>query len=317
MMERQKTTVFAIGGNARKTAGIMKYMAMSGIFLSVLFCLLSAPVQANPQGGQVISGQATITQVPNYTEIKQTSNQAILHWDSFNINNGEHTQFIQPSADAIALNRILNGDISKIYGRLSANGKIMLLNPAGIIFGPNSKIDVAGLVATTADIKNDDFMNGRLHFTSSEDSPNAVIINQGEMTFKDGGLVALVAPSVQNDGVITVRLGRVHLGSGKEFTVDLFGDQLINFTVGSEITNPIVGLDGNILSDAVSNSGEIYADGGSVTLSAQVAENIVDNAINMSGLIRSATILEHTGEIILTGGDQGLVLISGVMRASC
>ena len=103
---------------------------------------------------------------------------------------------------------------------MKANGQVLLINGSGILFGPTSKVDVAGLVASTSDIRNDDFMAGRMKF----DLPGrrgATVVNQGDITVADSGLVALVAPGVENSGHIHARLGRVVLASGERFTIDM------------------------------------------------------------------------------------------------
>jgi len=288
-----------------KSVRSLLYVVTVGFLLSSI----SHPLLANPEGGNVVSGSATITHEPSYTEINQSTSKAAIDWQSFSIDKGEHTQFKQPNSDSLTLNRVIGKDLSRIFGRLSANGKIVLINQAGIVFGGGSKIDVGGLIATTADIRNEDFMAGKLHFRQGAfpEGGNVVIINDGDITVQDGGLVALVAPGVQNNGVIQARLGRVVLGSGNEFTVDLYGDQLINFVVDDGVPNtPIEG---------VSHTGEIYADGGSVVLSAASAGEVVDNIINMTGIIEANTVIEMEGEIILAGGNYGVVHVDGQLVA--
>src|SRR5258706_8796639 len=228
-----------------------------------------ATAWANPQGGTVRAGGATITTTPGRTEINQTSDRVIIDWQGFSIGANELTRFNQPSSGSAALNRVTGGDPSKILGQLQANGKILLINPNGILFGAGSKVDVAGLVATTANIANDDFMAKRLSF-SQPGNGNAAVVNRGTITVKEGGLVALVAPGVANEGVITARLGKVSLVSANRFTVDFHGDRLIQFAVDDKVTRQAVAADGTKLAAAVSNSGRIAANGGVVQMSANV-----------------------------------------------
>src|SRR5271154_4877860 len=102
---------------------------------------------ANPQGGSVAAGSANIVATaPGKLTVNQTSNQVIINWQGFSIAPGEITQFNQPSSTAAALNRVTSGDPSVILGELSANGRILLINPNGILFGAGSTVDVAGLV---------------------------------------------------------------------------------------------------------------------------------------------------------------------------
>ncbi len=149
--------------------------------LSALLGLGSASAFANPSGGQVVGGSASISSAGNEVTINQTSDKAIINWQSFSIDSHETTRFVQPSSSSIALNRITGQDPSRIFGALVANGNIFLVNPNGIIFGTNARIDVNGLVATTHDITNENFMAGNYKF----DIPgraDASIINQGSIT---------------------------------------------------------------------------------------------------------------------------------------
>src|SRR5271163_1089737 len=189
---------------------------------------LTAPLVgawANPQGGSVAGGSASIvTTAPGRLDINQTSSRVIINWQGFSIAPGEITNFNQPSASAVALNRVTGGDPSIILGQLSANGRILLINPNGVLFGAGSRVDVAGLIATTANLSDQDFQAGRLNFALPSSAPTASVVNRGTITVADGGLVALVAPGVANEGVIQARLGRVSLVSADRFTVDFHGD---------------------------------------------------------------------------------------------
>jgi filamentous hemagglutinin family protein len=270
---------------------------------------------ANPQGGQVVGGSATIT-TPSATEtvINQSTDKAIINWQQFNIQAGEVTRFNQPSSSSIMLNRVVGRDPSRIFGQLSSNGQIVLVNSNGVVFGPNSRIDVAALIATTNDISNADFMAGRMNF-NIPGVDGAQIINQGTINATEGGLVALVAPSVHNSGLITARLGKVVLAAGNTFTLDLYGDDLILFGADSKLTEQLKDVFGNPLSSAVANNGIIEANGGYVLLTADVAKNVVDNAINMEGIIKANSVEEKNGTIILTASE-GNISVSGELDAS-
>jgi filamentous hemagglutinin family protein len=160
---------------------------------------------ANPDGGTVVGGAATIVETsPSRLDILQTTDKAIIDWQSFSIGEAEHTNFSQPSIDSVTLNRVVGGDLSTIAGQLSANGYIVLINPNGVIFTSTSRIDVHGLIASTSDLGDDDFMDGRLDFSAAVDS-SSFVINRGQITAAEGGLVALVAPWVENSGVIAAR----------------------------------------------------------------------------------------------------------------
>ena len=168
---------------------------------------------ANPAGSDIIEGSVSIKESGKKIDIHQSTDKAIIEWQEFNIDVDEHTEFHQPSSSSLTLNRIKDESPSQILGKLSANGNVVLVNPNGVFFGKDSKVDVNSLIATTADIRNDDFMNNHLKFTK-EGKNNASIVNYGNITAKEAGLVGLVAPNVENHGVINAHLSKVALASG-------------------------------------------------------------------------------------------------------
>src|ERR1043166_5772327 len=117
--------------------------------LAALGLLLALNAPANPHGGNAVSGTVTITENGSLLDITASQN-AFIHWDSFNIGAGETTTFHQPSAASIVWNRINDPNPSQIYGHLNANGIVVLMNQSGFYFGPGSVVNAAGFVATTA-----------------------------------------------------------------------------------------------------------------------------------------------------------------------
>ncbi len=287
--------------------------AISGALAALLVTAsVTQPALANPQGGKVVSGQATIAPTsPTRLDIRQTSDKAIIEWRDFSIGANEHTHFQQPSAASVALNRVIEANPSHILGKLTANGQVWLVNPHGIHFGTQATVDVAGLVATTHDIANEDFMAGRYVFRAG-DTVLGSVVNEGTITAAEAGLVGLVAPHVVNRGIITARLGEVTLASGKEFVVDLYGDQMINLALDRPIDEAVV--DGETA--LVENEGAIFADGGYVQLTAAAARGIVDNLVDTSGVIQARSVEQRDGEIVLMGGEAGIVTASGTLDAS-
>lgn len=271
---------------------------------------------ANPQGANVVAGNVTIQQ-ENATKlgITQTSNKAIVDWQSFSIGANEHTQIYMPSANSVILNRVVGQDPSSILGRLTANGQVFLVNPNGIFFGKNAQIDVAGLVASTHNIRNEDFMAGKYLF-NIPGKPGASVINEGTIHISDTGIAAFVAPSVANRGVIVAKLGKVALASANGFTLDFTGDELLTFLVSDEVAQTAFDLEGNQLTSFVENAGRIEAQGGYVLLTAKAAENAVHSVINQSGFIEATSVGQQKGEIVLSGGAKGAVAVSGTLDAS-
>ncbi|MBF0561687.1 MAG: filamentous hemagglutinin N-terminal domain-containing protein, partial [Alphaproteobacteria bacterium] len=261
-----------------------KWTFRSILLASTALSLSAGPALALPQGGTVAGGNAAIAQTaPRTLTINQSSGNAIINWQSFNIAPGETTRFNQPSASSFTLNRITGGDPARILGTLSANGGVMIVDPNGVVFGPNSRVNVGSIVAATADIRNKDFMAGNYVF-ATPGNPNARIVNQGSVTIADKGLAAFVAPGVENAGAIVARLGKVSLASANIFTLDLYGDRLVNVAVSGQVLQQLTGLYGQpvlapVLAN-VQNSGQILADGGKVVLSANVAREAVNNVIS-------------------------------------
>lgn len=279
-------------------------------------CLIGT-VNANPVLDNVASGDVTVQQSGNVTQVQQNSQNAIVNWHSFNIGAGEHTHFQQPTGGVI-LNRIdPSQGASQIFGKLTATGKVILVNQAGIYFGSGATVNVGGLIASTSDISNANFLSGNYIFDKPS-SYSGSIINRGTIIAAQNGLVALVGTSVSNEGMIQANLGHVVLASGNKFTVDLAGDQLINFTVDEGATSAGVSpVDGSRLKNGVSNTGTLIANGGRILVSAKAASGILDKVVNMQGVAVAQSVSEKNGEIILAaeGGDAA-VYVGGTLDAS-
>ncbi len=279
--------------------------------LTVACVLVLRGAEANPKGGTVVGGQATISQAPGQTTIHQQSNKAIINWQGFDIGVGQTTKFIQPGSNSIALNRINSNKPSQIDGRLQANGRVWIINPSGVVFGPTAQVDVHGIVATTSDILDSNFMSGNYNFSIPSPDPNAAVINQGSISVGELGLAGLVAPHVRNEGTIVGTLGQVVLAGAPTFTLDFQGDGLIQFAATSEVMDAI-DPDGAL----VENTGTISADGGHVLLTAAAAAGVVNHVINTSGVIEARSVSQNRGEIVLHGGDEGIVTVSGRLDAT-
>lgn len=260
--------------------------------------LLPGLALANPSGGVVVGGSANIsTPSANQTLINQSSNAAVINWQQFDIGGNQMVQFVMPSSSSVVLNRIIGGSPAEIFGDLSANGRVFLIDPQGILFGRTASLDVGGLVASTMNISNQDFMSGNYVFSSGGGSGSGSgVINAGHISTADGGFVVLAGDYVKNSGVIQARMGQVVLASGSAMTMDLNGNGLISFAVNQATLAQKAGVD---------NTGQILADGGRVLMTADTARSLVSSAVNNSGLIQAQGIANHDGEIELTasGGD--------------
>jgi filamentous hemagglutinin family protein len=296
---------------------------------TALLALGLAPAAAGPEGGSVVGGAATIQgQGGPAVTVNQSSNSAIINWNTFNIGASESVRFNQPSSSSVALNRVTGGlGPSQIMGALTANGRIFLVNRDGILFGPGAVINTAGFLASTNDIRNADFMAGKYNF-NIPGRPDASIVNKGTITATSGGFAALVAPGVRNSGTITATLGTVALASGNSFTLDMYGDKLITLAVGDQIASKVIDVaSGRPLKSLVSNTrnGTLNANGGRVELTAAAARAVVDSVINTRGVIRADSIGHRNGMIVLAaatgaskpaGAPAQTIKISGTLSAA-
>lgn len=277
----------------------MRLKALLASTVLVPACFTAA--LANPLGSQVTGGSATVKgEGTAQVTVTQTTDRAIINWNTFNLGRGDTTRFIQPNGSSVTLNRVTgNSGASFIDGTISANGRVFLVNPDGILFGANSRINVGGFLATTNDIRNDDFMAGRYQFNIAG-RPDASVVNLGKITASSGGFAALVAPGVRNSGTITANLGVVSLAAGNQFTLDLYGDRLItlgvNDTVAAKVIDVGTGLPLNAL---IKNEGKLKANGGRVELTAATARQVLDAVINTSGVIEANSVGTKNGMIVL------------------
>jgi filamentous hemagglutinin family protein len=273
--------------------------------------LAATQALANPQGGHVVQGRATISSPnANTLDVKQTSEDAVINWQSFSIGAGQTTQFQQPNAAAVTLDRVTGANLSQIAGTLRANGTVILINQSGIVFSQGAQVDTGGLIATTADITKPNFASGHLAFNKPSRVPGAAVINRGTITVAQAGLAALVAPSVANAGVISATLGRVVLGGAKTFTADLYGDGLVSFDVTSRVAEAANSA------ALVSNSGQITADGGHILLTADAVDGIIGDLVEAGGTVQAHSVGGHAGNIAVQGQGSGIVSVTGTLDAS-
>jgi len=238
---------------------------------------------ANPVAPSVAAGQATFNQQGKLFSITNTPN-TIINWQSFSIASDEVTRFIQQNADSKVLNRIAGQDPSQILGALQSNGKVFLINPNGVLFGKDSRVDVGGLVASTLNISNSDFLAGRNNFSGAS---TGTVSNQGAITTPGGGQVYLIAPTVDNKGVISAPNGDVLLAAGHSV-------QLV------DSSNPDVQVVVSAPADQALNLGQIVAQGGRV--------GIYGALVNQRGTVNAnSAVRGENGQIILKASGTTLV----------
>jgi len=251
-----------------------------------LLLLFLCPVMlfAGPSGGDVVHGDATIATLESSTTITQTTSKAIVHWQDFSIGEKEIVNFIQPSSNAAILNRVVGGDISKIYGTLTANGKVYLVNPNGIIIGPNGTINTAQFIASTLPLSNDEFIKGSYYFDKGESK----IINEGKIHADNG--VYIFARDIENRGEITG--SDVVMGAATELYFVEEGQEHV--FIKSEAFG------------SLDNSGIIKA--ANIELKA-AGGNVYNIAVKQTGVISAEKVLEKDGHIILAAETGPIYII--------
>ena len=304
-------TLVAVSENAKgagksssagsKTAGARLWLNFSALSLALMLAF-GGNAQAQPVGGVVVGGVADIQQSAGLTTINQSTQTTVINWQSFNILQGQTVQFVQPDTSSVALNRIVGSDASSIFGTLSANGQVFLVNPNGILFAPGASVNVGGLVASTLNISDSDFMAGNYRFSGTN---TATVDNQGNV-IADGGYVALLGANVSNQGVIRANMGTIVLAAGNELTLDVAGDGLLSVTVDKGAVNALI-----------ENGGLIRANGGKVFLTASVAGNLLQTMVNNTGVIEAQTLNNVSGVIqLLADMQSGTVNVGGTLDAS-
>jgi len=286
----------------KQPKSFVTHLAKFGIILT-----FSNSALANPEGGTVVEGNATINNPSDtYMRVDQSSQKAVINWQDFSIDAGDHTHFAQPNASAITLNRVITNIPSEIYGKMTANGQVMLINQNGILFGAGSQVDVSGLVASTANISNNDFMSGNFDFNQSGNA-DATITNDGNITINNSGIGAFVAPHVTNNGIIQAHLGKISLAAGDKWVLDMGGE--VKLALEDAVAGYLV------------QAGHLSANGGKITLAANVVQDLMHSAINVSGTVEATSVGMQNGEIVLFAGDgmdsvSGDVMVSGNLDVS-
>jgi filamentous hemagglutinin family protein len=254
---------------------LAKNLRRSAVALAVATCFSVQVAYANPTKPVVVNGAASFAQNGNLFTVTNSPN-AIINWGSFSIGTNEITRFIQQSNASAVLNRVTGQNPSSILGALQSNGRVFLINPNGIVFGAGSQIDVGGLVASTLNLSNADFLAGRMRFT---DGLGNSVINNGNITTPQGGNVHLIGNAVTNNGIITSPKGEVILAAGN--SVELVNPGTPNLRV--EVSAP---------DNQARNLGQIVADSGRI--------GIYAGLINHSGTINANSVeVDQSGQIIL------------------
>ena len=264
--------------------------------------------------------------------VNQISQRAILNWQRFNIGQQATMRFIQPSNQAVAVNKIFQADPSRILGNLQANGQVYLINPNGIIFGEGAQVNVGALVASTLGIR-DEVVNevgllqevnrGGAAFEAGagleryaelvdEELPDDMglirIEPNAELASGPGGFIMIIAPAVINEGTIRTHDSRAILAASnhKVFLAEPPGSEsprLVDMLIEVDLkdlpeTERADFLSANVGAGQVINRGLIEADRGNVTL--------MGMAVNQEGIVRATSAVDFGGEIQFLARDTRL-----------
>ncbi len=262
----------------------------------ILFFLASQNILAAdlPTGGQVEAGHVEISQTAHTMDVNQASQRAVVSWNSFDVAKGNTVNFNQPNANAVMLNRVNGATKSMIDGAVNANGRVIFVNPNGVVFGKNAEVNVGALVATTMNISNDEFMAAKDSLSFSGEATGKVV-NKGRINVNDAkGFVALMAPEVRNEGVILATMSgqnSIALVSGQKVTLTFSEHQLIN-----------VSVDASLIKSLISNKRLISVNGGRVMIAANSANDLMSSVITNKGTISADGVNVHGGVVTLTAG---------------
>lgn len=283
-----------------------KLNVISLIILTTYTGATYASTRDLPQQDRVVVGEANVSTAGNTMTIKQTTPKTQIDWYSFDIGKDKEVKFEQPSTDAVAYNRVTGGNASQIQGKLTANGKVYLANPNGVIITKGAEINVAGLLATTKDlekISENGNSNGNSYqftrktkegkvLTEGQVVKEGQVINEGNITAQD--FVVLNGDEVINKGNINVEKnattnGKVYLSSGYNFTFTL-SDSGIS-----------VALEDNTVRGIVQNEGSIKA--GEITLSAKGRKEALDSLVMNNGVLEATKVSNRNGKVVLSADD--------------
>lgn len=256
------------------------------------------PQEGLPQHHETVFGTVTIEKTADKMTIKQETPTTQINWKSFDIGKDKEVKFEQPSTSSVAYNRVTGGNASQIQGKLTANGKVYLANPNGVIITQGAEINVAGLFATTKDLErisengnSNKFtrkLKDRQELKEGQVVKEGQVINEGEIKAKD--FVVLNGDEVINKGKIDATNGKVYLSSGDNFTFTLLPDSGIS-----------VALEDNTVRGIVQNEGSIKA--GEITLSAKGRKQALDSLVMNNGVLEATKVSSKNGKVVLSADN--------------
>ena len=291
-------------GTSASTAGGAVLALMSGAARSALKPMVAALVSAGlahaggpaanqlPQGAQVAAGVVSIRQSVGVMDVLQSSDRAVVNWQSFDLGASAKINFNQPQASSAILNRVLGSTPSQIFGQINSNGQVFLTNPSGVYFAPGSSVDVGALTATTHSMGDTDFMAGK--FQLDRNGATGSVVNEGILRAQYGGYIALLAPEVRQQGLVVAKMGTVAMAAGERYQLQMGSDGNLSNVLVTPAT----------IAALVETGNAVQAPGGLVILSAQAASSLQAGVVNNTGVLSAAGLVRDGGVVRLVASDR-------------
>jgi filamentous hemagglutinin family protein len=254
----------------------------------------------------VNAGNVAISTQGAAMTIQQNSAKASVNWNSFNIGSAAAVNITQPNANSVLLNRVVGNDPSQIFGKLSANGQVVLINPNGVVFGQGGSVTASAFTASTFGLSDDDFAKGKYNYTRNGSTAGVTVHNGSSLNATaPGGYVALIGASVNNEGTISTKQGSVILAAGESAVLPSALTDNVSVPLSSKVR---LELSPAALNASISNSGAITTEGGQVLVQAAAISDAVasishSGSINTTGAQGGAVTLQADGGIIQAHGS--------------
>jgi filamentous hemagglutinin family protein len=276
-----------------------------GLFANSIYA--AGPVaSALPTGASVNSGNVAISTQGAAMTIQQSSGKASVNWNSFNIGSAAAVNITQPSANSVLLNRVVGNDPSQIFGKLSANGQVVLINPNGVVFGQGGSVTASAFTASTFGLSDNDFAKGKYNYTRNGSTAGVTVQNGNSLNATaPGGYVALIGASVNNEGTIATKQGSVVMAAGEAAALPSALTDNVSVPLSGKVR---LELAPSTLNASVANSGVITSEGGQVLMQTAAISDAVasishSGSINTTGTQGGAVTLQADGGIIQVNGS--------------
>lgn len=258
----------------------------NSLIKTVLFLTLPLYLAAHVEQPEVVAGSATFTKPDAHTQVIEAADKTAINCKTFHIGRDETVRFVQPHHKSRVLCRVTGKEASILEGHLEANGRLFLINPNSIVFRPTAQINAKTLVASTLDIKDADFVDGKYKFVLSPHAKDSAIVNRGTITADN---VVFMAPQIVSEGIVHARVHRWSLG-GEMITLSFDEDNLISFAIDTPLQR------GFIVEGGQNTGAEVF-----IKLSA--AQELIKSVVNVNGLIEASSVRIENGKVFLVAGS--------------